>query len=372
MQQADSHRAAEAQAGPLAGAPAWIVTDGKAGMDVQARGVADALGLAYTMMRVEPRGLYRIAAPWGPVARSEAVGRPGSRFGPPWPAVVIATGRASIPYVRDIKRKAGPATYTIVLQDPKTGPGTADLIWVPEHDRRRGPNVLTTLTAPHSFSAARLSSLRADLPPEVAALSAPRVSVILGGKNGVYKFTDADDDRLEGALRSLGALGASFMITPSRRTHRRLVIRTLAATEGCPRIFWNGEGTNPYPSFLAAADALVVTADSVNMTGEACATGRPVYVFTPSGGSEKFRRFHAALSAYGATRPLPERFTALESWAYARLDSAVTIAREIEIRYQRRVAMLSGLMPRSGARASAATDRGSDMHVAKPHSSSAE
>ena len=31
---------------PLAGAQGWIITDGKAGMDVQARGVADALGLA--------------------------------------------------------------------------------------------------------------------------------------------------------------------------------------------------------------------------------------------------------------------------------------------------------------------------------------
>ncbi len=31
---------------PLAGARCWLITDGKAGMDVQARGVADALGVA--------------------------------------------------------------------------------------------------------------------------------------------------------------------------------------------------------------------------------------------------------------------------------------------------------------------------------------
>ena len=110
---------------PLAGARGWIITDGKAGMDVQVRGVADALGLAYEQKLVEPKGLSKIIAPWGPVARVERFGEPGGRFGPPWPVIAIATGRASIPYIRALKRKAGPQTYTVVLQDPKTGPGTA-------------------------------------------------------------------------------------------------------------------------------------------------------------------------------------------------------------------------------------------------------
>ena len=312
---------------------AWVITDGKTGMDVQARGVADALGLSYEMKHVTPRGIWAIAAPWGPVAPSEKFGTPGSQFAPPWPAIAIATGRASIPYIRALKRRAGPATYTVVLQDPKTGPATADLIWVPAHDTRRGANVIATLTAPHSFTPARLASLRAELPPEIAALPHPRIAVILGGKNGVYAFSGADDNRFEASLRSLGALGASFMITPSRRTHQRLIRATDLATAGRPRILWDGQGSNPYPSFLAHADALIVTADSVNMCGEACATGRPVYVFTPSGGSAKFNRFHAGLTAAGATRPLPEHFDAITQWSYPAIDSAAMIATEIGKRW---------------------------------------
>lgn len=333
---------------PLAGARAWLITDGKAGMDVQVRGVADALGVAYDMVKVDPSGLWKHAAPWGPVSPSERFGAPGSRFAPPWPQIAIATGRASIPYIRALRRKAGPATFTVVLQDPKTGPGTADLIWVPAHDKRRGPNVITTLTAPHSFTAQRLAGLRAEVPAPIAALPGPRIGVILGGKNAVYKFRDEDDDRLEGSLHSLAALGASFMITPSRRTHPRLLRKVDAATAHAPRILWDGEGANPYPGFLAHADVLVVTADSVNMTGECCATGRPVFVFTPSGGSAKFSRFHEALAGHGATRPLPEKFASLPSWSYQPLDAASLIAAEIEARWQRRRSALSGLMARSG------------------------
>lgn len=328
---------------PLSGAKAWIITDGKAGMVVQARGVADALGLDYEMKEVHPTGIFRVLAPWGPVNPAEKLGDPGSAFGPPWPRVVIATGRASIPYIRAIRRKAGPATYTVVLQDPKSGANTADLIWVPAHDRRRGPNVTTTVTAPHSFSQTRLTSLRSALPDEITALPTPRVAVVLGGKNGVYKFNEADDARFAASLQSLAALGASFMITSSRRTHQRLVTAVDNATRDAPRILWTGDGENPYANFLAAADALIVTADSVNMCGEACATGRPVYIFAPSGGSSKFTRFHEALASRGATRELPERFKKLETWEYQPLDGAQDIAAEIEQRYGRRKHMLAGL-----------------------------
>ena len=78
------------------------------------------------------------------------------------------------------------------------------------------------------------------------------------------------------------------------------------------------------------------------MSGEPLVTGKPVWIFEPSGGSAKFARFHAALRACGATRSLPETVTSLEPWSYQPLDSASAIAREVEARWLRRQAMLSG------------------------------
>jgi mitochondrial fission protein ELM1 len=324
----------------VAGRNGWIISDGRAGNDVQSRGVADAMGLDTTVKPVAPRGIWKVLAPWGPVDPREGFGSQASPFRPPWPDFAIAIGRATIPYIRRLKAHAGLATYTVILLDPRVGEKAADLIWVPEHDTRRGPNVITTLTAPHSFSAGRIARLRTAMPPEIAALPSPRVAVLLGGPNGEYRYTPDSVRRLAAALQSLVGLGASLLVTPSRRTPQPVVDFVKAATEGAPRFFWDGTGENPYPLFVAHADAFIAPADSVNMTGEPCATGRPVYVFAPEGGSPKFVRFHEALRRHGATRPLPDRFERLETWSYPPIHSAEAIAGEIALRWLKRRRML--------------------------------
>ncbi len=125
-----------------------------------------------------------------------------------------------------------------------------------------------------------------------------------------------------------------MLITPSRRTPPAMLEAADAATRHKPRILWDGQGENPYPSFLALGDVFVVTADSVNMTGEACATGRPVYVFTPAAGRAKFHRYHQALQDYGATRPLPAAMPELPVWSYEPLHTAGYVACEIEKRWR--------------------------------------
>lgn len=317
----------------LEGKTCWIISDGKAGNDVQTHGIANALGLDITVKRIAPKGIHKLLSPWIGIAGSERFGEPGSTFAPPWPDVAMSIGRLTTPYIRELKRRAGAKTFTIVLQNPKVSLRTADLFWVPVHDSLRGDNVITSLTAPHGFSAQRLAALQQALPPLYADLKQPRVAIMLGGSNGDYKYTPAALSRLERAIKALGEAGASLLITPSRRTEQPIIESARKASAGFPHVFWDMTGENPYPHFLAGADAFLVPADSINMTGEPCATGKPVYVFHPDGGSPKFARFHEALSSYGATRPFPDQFAGLEEWSYAPLNSAKAIADEIAARY---------------------------------------
>lgn len=331
---------------PLAavrGCTGWIISDGKAGHEAQCRGVFEALGLTYEVKHIRPGRFQRALAPYVPVTRSERFGAPGSTFAPPWPDFAIAAGRLTAPYIRALKQHAGRATYTIILQDPKVPLSTADLFWMPEHDPKRGANVITSAVAPHGFSPARLAALRAAPPPDFfSAVPRPWVAALVGGDGTSYRFTDADQVRFAGALRSIAALGAGLLITPSRRTPPSLLAAIAEATADFPRFLWDGTGENPYPAMLAHADRFVVTADSINMCGEPAATGRPIHLFTPSGGSAKFQRFHGALARHGATRPLADQVTMLDDWSYAPLYTAADIALAIAERWQRRRAMLSG------------------------------
>ncbi|MEQ1714653.1 MAG: ELM1/GtrOC1 family putative glycosyltransferase, partial [Hyphomicrobium sp.] len=141
----------------------------------------------------------------------------------------------------------------------------------------------------------------------------------------------------------LSQSGAGLMITASRRTPPALMGAIDAATRGAPRVLWTGSGENPYAQFLAHAGAFLVTADSVNMAGEAAATGKPVHVFHPSGGSAKFDRLHAALEGKGITRRILGDTMDLAEWTYPPLDAAREIANEIERRWSKRARLIPGL-----------------------------
>ncbi len=301
---------------------AWILTDGKAGDEQQCLGVGEALGVTAEVRRVAPRAPFSWLMPWGPVDPREAPDRPGSPLAPPFPDLLIASGRRAVPYVRAVKRASGGRTFTVILKDPRTKNCAADLIWVPEHDRLRGPNVIATLTSPHRLSAGRLAAARAQPDRRLAALPKPRVAVLAGGDSRHHRFTAGDIERFEKGLGQLAEAGASLMITASRRTPPALqeALRRLAAGRG---FYWDGGGENPYVAMLALADAVVATADSANMVGEAAATGAPILLFEPSGGHAKLSAFIAGLERHGAVKPFAGR---LEAWPYQPFDSTPVIA----------------------------------------------
>lgn len=305
-----------------------LLGSGKAGHEVNAIGVAEALGAPYELKRLNPRKIFVWLSPYGPVDPREGAGWLLNR---PLPDIVIGSGRVTVPYLRALKRAAGQRVFAVFLQDPRYARATMDLIWAPEHDRIRGPNIITTLTSPHPFSPRRLAAARAAPDPRVAALKGPRCAVVLGGPSGTQHFTAADIMRLREATQAIAAQGFSVMATPSRRTPPELLAAVREGLGEAPGFVWDGSGDNPYASILALADALLVTGDSANMVGEATATGAPVYVFEPTGGgSNKLAGSIDALERRGAVR----RFAgAIEPFRYEPIDSSGQIAHEIARRF---------------------------------------
>lgn len=302
----------------------WILTDGKAGDEAPLIGVAEALGRPHALRRIRPRPLFAALAPYGPADPRDLRGE-AALLAPPLPALCLAAGRRAVPCLRALKARS-PATCTVFFRDPRTRRHGADLLCVQEHDRPRGPGILVTVTAPHRFSRARLAAARAAAPDAILALPRPRVAVLVGGDSRHHHFTPADAERLAQGLFALAEGGAGLMITLSRRSPERLAAALAPLSRRKGVILWTGGADNPLASFLAMADFVVVTADSINMIGEAAATGRPIHVFHPSGGHRKTRAFLAALGRQAVLRPFPGP---LGGASYPPVDSTPEIAAAI-------------------------------------------
>lgn len=307
-----------------------VLSSGKAGHEINCLGVADALGAPYEVRVVRPRRIFARFAPYGPPDRKDQAGWAKARIVLSGAQIVIGCGRITVPYVRAIKNAAPDRIFAVFLQDPVASRGAFDLIWAPEHDRLSGANLVTTLTSPHPFGAHRLKKERVTVDSRLARLTAPRAAILLGGPSAGHEFMRADLEGLSAAVKAITMQGYSVMATPSRRTPAALVDAVRQGLGEASAFVWDGAGENPYAQMLAHADAILVTGDSVNMVGEAAATGAPVYLFEPSTGSAKTSRFLSSLKELGVARSFNGK---IDRFSYAPIDSSLTIASEIARRF---------------------------------------
>ena len=313
----------------------WILSDGKMGDLVQCRGVAQALGVEADIRIISPQKSYEWMMPYGPLPPKDWIGKTSSPINEPLPDLVIAAGWRMLAYVRAIKKRRKDDVFTVFLKSPRCKAPYIDLIWAPEHDGLSGSRVISSIAGPHRFSPEFLGTEYGEKPDYLVRLPAPLVGVLLGGESKDYHFSKEDCTRLAKSLRSLADTGAGLAITPSRRSSEQLKKEIKQQLTDKSFYWWDEREPNPYGYILSQSDFFVVTADSANMVGEACVSGKPVYVFRPSGGSKKFDRLLAGFEAYGAIKPLPEHIEKLVSWNYQPLYAAADIAREIEKRATR-------------------------------------
>ncbi|MEE2721540.1 MAG: mitochondrial fission ELM1 family protein [Pseudomonadota bacterium] len=305
----------------------WIVTDGKAGHLNQCLGLADALGASPEIKQVTP-GALRKALP-GPLWPSP-LKTIDTSSAPPWPNLVIAAGRLTAAPVLAIRRAAGGVTFCVQIQDPIYGRARIDLIAAPAHDRLSGPNVVETSGALNQITPERCAAEAKKFQATLSYLPRPLVAVLIGGTSDQYRMTGPNIEALVSNLKSVCADGAGLAVTMSRRTGSENEEAIRSGLADLPAWIWDGTGQNPYLAFLGLADAIVVTEDSVSMLSEACSTGKPVFLASLDGGSEKFRRFHTLLRDRGMIRPFAGKH---DSWSYRPLADTANVAQQVERRY---------------------------------------
>lgn len=314
----------------------WVLTDGAAGNEVQALGLAEALARRRrTEIVLKPIASKPLAAllparawhflgarkvGWPFIAYSDAVA-------PPWPCLVIGAGRRIAPLVAAMRQLHG--VIAIQLLNPRMPATAFDLVIAPEHDRLTAANTISTLGAIGRVTPGRIAAEADIWRARLAHLPERRAVCLIGGPSKSAHWRSADGDRLVAQLATLSQDGWGLLITPSRRSDPALIARLKSACDRATTFVWDGTGENPYPGILGLAEAAVATGDSVNMVSEAASSGLPLHVFRVSKESAKLREFHHALASRGITRDFSGE---IGSWRYDPLCEADRVAVEVERR----------------------------------------
>ncbi len=309
----------------------WAMTEGHLGMENQARGVAEAVVNAVSgtvvIKRIDVRPPWRwLPAGTWPVPLM-AVGNGGDPIAPPWPDVVISCGKRTVALNIAIRKCTRGVTLAVHIQHPHVPADRFDLIVVPRHDDLRGPNVLVTRAAVHRVTIDRLARGQQAARAGVST-GRQAVTVLIGGSNSRHRLTEAVATRLGDQLASLCATQpVDLRITPSRRTDPAMVAVLKDRLSETDAVIWDGSGDNPYFDWLGLADTVLVTWDSVSMTSEALATGKPVYIVPMEGASRRIDRFQKQLEADGYTRTFAGK---LDHWRYEPPDDTAAAAAQIQ------------------------------------------
>lgn len=320
----------------------WAVSDGRAGIENQALGVAEAIArrapARITTKRVRLRTPWAWLPPQGVPLPLQALSIGSDAIEPPWPDIFIGCGRASIPIALGVRTWSSGATFVVQLQDPRVNPREFDVVVPPVHDGLEGVNVLPTVGACHRITPERLDQELIDYAPPLDDLPSPRLVVLIGGKS---RRQDISARRARAIAEAMTALqrdtGGALLATLSRRTGDAARLQFRARLAPHCQVFYEGEGPNPYFAMLGAADHVFVTADSVNMATEAAATAKPIHVLAVDGRGGKLDRFHASLAKRGCARAFNGR---LQSWSYQPLLETDRVA----------AALLTAWAARAGAR----------------------
>jgi len=289
-------RVNETAQGNSSGPLTWLLTGHKAGDNTQVTALADALGWSYTVKRFRYRSYELLTNRLLGITLAGIDRAASSELAPPWPELVITAGRRNEPVARWIRRQSGGKTRLVHVGRPWAPLDSFDLIvttpqyFLPDHQ-----NVFKITLPLHGVTSDLLDKAASAWGAKLAHLPRPYTAVLIGGDSGPFVYTREKGRRLGQLINSLAvSSGGSLLVTGSARTPTA-VLEALRQELAVPNTVyrWSEDRVgNPYLGYLALADQLVVSGESMSMLAEAGFTGKPLYIYDPADSGSWWRYAH--------------------------------------------------------------------------------
>ncbi len=287
---------AGAEKGPPArsGPSTWLLMGRKEGDNRQLQALVDRLGWAYETKRFAYRRSELLTnLLLGPNLLGMRAAQ-SSPLAPPWPDLILTAGRRNEPIARWVQRQSGGRTKLVHLGRPWARPEAFDLIiTTPQYRLPPRANILENETVIHGLEPAPLAAAAETMRSNLPELARPLIAVLVGGSAGPFTLDAETARRLAEVAKGLAKRdGGTLLVTTSARTAPEAAeaLRRALPDAGLFYPWQTGDANNPYLGLLGLADILVATGESISMATEACATGKPVYLFDLGRGWFSMRR----------------------------------------------------------------------------------
>ena len=301
-----------------------LLTEGMHGMISQVEGLAKSLDLEFIHEKIEINNFWKLLPPKiTPVQNFVFKNQLNHKFN-----IVISCGRKSVIPSIYLKKKLKNKIINIHIQDPKVSLNNFDFVVVPEHDKTKGENVLTSKGAIHYLTNDELNQNENYLKSKLDNKK-KIVAFIIGGPNKYYNYDEKVIDEIFLKIKN-NFLQKNYQLIaiPSMRTPKNIVQKALNYFDK-DQVIISSVDKKAYLSSLKLADHIVVTCDSTSMISEAAITGKPIYVAQmPSiKNNKRFNEFYNLFESLNITKKLDNR---VENWDYQKLNETERISRYIK------------------------------------------
>jgi mitochondrial fission protein ELM1 len=260
---------------------------------------------------------------------------------------VITCGVRNEPVCRWIREQSGGKTRYLHLGRPWGRLDSFDLVvTTPQYRVPDRPNVVNNALTLHSLDNQRLAAAASRWRPVFEDLPRPLIAVNVGGNSGPFTFGRRAAQRLAREASHLARqYNGSLLVSTSARTDpAAAAVLESAIDVPCHFYQWQPEDPdNPYLGMLALAEQVIVTGDSIAMLSEACATGKPVFMFDLGG-------MRSEGSAPADFRLGGILYGVLMRWFWLRLSRDITLVHS-QLERSGRAAWLGGAPAENTARA---------------------
>lgn len=241
-----------------------MLTGARTGDNNQALALAEALGMPFEIKQLDYNALQSLSV-WLPPTAASLTGAAKAGLTAPWPDLVIAIGRRSVPVARWIKAKSKGRTRLVRIGHPRIDPRLFDLVVTTrQYPVPPGGNVVLLPVAMSRFVS----------PPEPSAEEraflegAGRFRLVAIG--GATKYWTLPVERIVEAVER--PFDGTVVAVTSRRTDPAIVDRL----REIPSIRLVDGASPRFAVLLAESAEIFVTGDSVSMLSEAVLAGKPV------------------------------------------------------------------------------------------------